>query len=53
MDRDFVNNRNTKHKGPLLKIVFVGDSEVGKSTIISTFLVILNNIERLSPQRKV
>ena len=39
MDKSVISSKTTKPKGPLLKVVLVGDSEVGKSTIISTFIV--------------
>jgi GTPase SAR1 family protein len=40
MDKGVYSGKATRNKGPLLKIVMVGDSEVGKSTIISSFVVI-------------
>jgi GTP-binding protein EngB required for normal cell division len=39
MDKSVISSKTSRHKGPLLKIALVGDSEVGKSTIISTFIV--------------
>lgn len=33
---------DTKLKSPLFKIVLVGDSDVGKTSIIQTFIVIKN-----------
>jgi GTPase SAR1 family protein len=39
MDKGLFSAKASKNKGPLLKIVLVGDSEVGKSTIISSFVV--------------
>jgi GTPase SAR1 family protein len=32
-------NKTSKIKAPLFKIVLVGDSEVGKTTLINTFIV--------------
>jgi len=34
-----VQPRLTKQKGPLIKVALVGDSEVGKTSIINTFIV--------------
>jgi len=34
---------DNKLKSPLFKIVLVGDSEVGKTSIIQTFIVIIYN----------
>ena len=39
MDKGLYSSKASKNKGPLLKIVLVGDSEVGKTTIISSFVV--------------
>jgi GTPase SAR1 family protein len=34
--------KNTKKKIPLFKVVTVGDSEVGKTTLLNTFIVKIN-----------
>jgi len=37
--KDSHNNLENKLKSPLFKIVLVGDSDVGKTSIIQTFIV--------------
>lgn len=39
--------KTSKIKAPLLKIVLVGDSEVGKTTLINCFIVYKNNENRM------
>lgn len=38
MDKNVIP-KSTKQKGPLIKVALVGDSEVGKTSIINTFIV--------------
>jgi GTPase SAR1 family protein len=54
MDKNVIP-KSTKQKGPLLKMALVGDSEVGKTSIINTFIVnkIFNTIERINSKRKI
>jgi GTPase SAR1 family protein len=40
------DNKFSKMKAPLFKIIIIGDSEVGKSTLINTFMVITTNLEQ-------